>query len=321
MSNPSSSTNKVLSILATPVGAAYGAALGFRMYHPPRRAHHRRPEDFELHATERIVELPSGGRIHLWLCEGAHDRVVVLGHGIGLSKSASLTHAKFLREAGYTVCLFDHRNHGASSFHYGFRRLGEQFTSDIVEVVAMLRATPKFRDAKIALFGFSFSTFPSVHALTRPGFAVDAIICDSGPVDDGRALFERFLVAGALPLPGIFAEGYAGFATRSAMATTGLAMLGVDWPPTVTPAAEQVPALLICGENDSITTPESVRGMAARYPRFQVEILPDAGHLEGLKLARKRYTELVLDFLNRSLGAPEEFPTAQPPARRQRWID
>ncbi len=292
-----------MSTLVAPAGAAYGVALGFRMYHPPRRPHHRRPEDVELAATERIVDVSPTGRIHVWLCAGARDRVVVLGHGIGLSKSASLAHAKLLHEAGYTVCLFDHRNHGASSYHRGFRRLGEHFTTDIVEVVAALRAMAEFRDARIALFGFSFSTFPSVHALTRPDFAVDAIICDSGPVDDGRALFERFLAAGPLPVPGVFARGRAGAATRSAMTATAQALLGVEWPPRVSPTAAQVPALFICGENDQITTPEAVQALAARYTGFQVEVLPGAGHLEGLKLARQRYTELVLDFLGRHLVA------------------
>ncbi|WP_280230959.1 alpha/beta hydrolase [Nocardia cyriacigeorgica] len=303
MSTPRSNSKGLLSLMAAPLGAAYGVALGFRMYHPPRRPHHRRPEDVELPSTEHAIEVPGGGRLHLWLCAGARDRVVVLGHGIGLSKSASLAHAKVLHEAGYTVCLFDHRNHGASSYRYGRRRLGEQFTTDIVEVVASLRARAEFRDAKIALFGFSFSTFPSINALTRPGFAVDAIICDSRPVDDGRALFERFLAAGPLPLPGLLADGRARTMTRSAMSATGLAMLGVDWPPLVTPTAERVPALFICGENDPITTPDAVHALAARYPRCQVRVLPGAGHLEGLKLARQRYTELVLNFLDDALAA------------------
>ncbi|WP_324189686.1 alpha/beta hydrolase [Nocardia cyriacigeorgica] len=303
MSTPRSNNKDLLSLMAAPLGAAYGVALGFRMYHPPRRPHHRRPEDVELHSTEHTIEVPGGGRLHLWLCAGARDRVVVLGHGIGLSKSASLAHAKVLHDAGYTVCLFDHRNHGASSYRYGLRRLGEQFTTDIVEVVASLRARAEYRHAKIALFGFSFSTFPSINALTRPDFAVDAIICDSGPVDDGRALFERFLAAGPLPLPGLFAGGRAGVVTRSAMSAAGLAMLGVDWPPPVTPTAERIPALFICGENDPITTPDAVHALAARYPRCQVRVLPGAGHLEGLKLARQRYTELVLNFLDDALAA------------------
>jgi uncharacterized protein len=55
-----------------------------------------------------------GKRLHAWLCPGERDAVVVLGHGIGLSASASLPHAALLSQAGYTVCLFDHRNHGAS---------------------------------------------------------------------------------------------------------------------------------------------------------------------------------------------------------------
>jgi hypothetical protein len=53
--------------------------------------------------------------LHIWLCPGDPGRVVVLGHGLGLSKSASLAQARLLNDAGYTVAMFDLRNHGRSS--------------------------------------------------------------------------------------------------------------------------------------------------------------------------------------------------------------
>lgn len=226
---------------------------------------------------------------------------MVLGHGVGLSKSASLAHAKFLYEAGYTVCLFDHRNHGASSSDRRFRRVGEHFTTDIVSVVSALRESPTYRSAKIALYGFSFSTFPSVHALTRKGFAVDAIVCDSGPGEDAREIFESFLRAGALPVPDLFSVGPAGKATAASMSATALLMLGVDWPPAPTPAIERVPALTISGGDDRIITPDSVRSFAGRYPQFRARILPNVEHLAGLKTEPRLYTETVLEFLDRTL--------------------
>ncbi|WP_228837411.1 alpha/beta hydrolase [Nocardia amamiensis] len=292
---------KALSLAAAPAGALLGAVLAFRMYHPPRREHHRSPEDFGLNAIERTVEFAPGKHIHLWLCEGDADRVVVLGHGVGLSKSASLAHAKFLHEAGYTVCLFDHRNHGASSADRRFRRVGEHFTTDIVSVVSALRGSPTYHSAKIALYGFSFSTFPSVNALTRQEFSVDAIVCDSGPGDDGREIFESFLRVGALPLPGLLSAGPAGKVTAASMSSTALLMLGVDWPPAPTPALEHVPALLISGGDDRIISPDSVRSFAGRYRRFRALILPGVEHLAGLKTEPRTYTETVLEFLAQAL--------------------
>ncbi|TLF80791.1 alpha/beta hydrolase [Nocardia cyriacigeorgica] len=210
---------------------------------------------------------------------------------------------ELLHEAGYTVCLFDHRNHGASSYRYGFRGLGEQFTTDIVEVIASLRARAEFRDAKIALFGFSFSTFPSVNALTRRDFAVDAIICDSGPVDDGRALFERFLAAGPPTAArhigtrtGRGGDQVGDVGNRAGDARRRLAAAGDAG------GGAGARTLHLRGER-----PDHYSGCRA-CPGRTVPAVPGAGtagrgHLEGLKLARQHYSELVLDFLEHTLAA------------------
>ncbi|WP_218024349.1 alpha/beta hydrolase [Nocardia lijiangensis] len=252
-------------------------------------------------ATDSTVEYEPGKHIHVWLCPGSPDRVVVLGHGIGMSKSASLAHAKFLHAAGYTVCLFDHRNHGASGTDRRLRKLSEHLTTDIVAVVSMLRETATYRSAKVALYGFSFSTYPSVYSLTRDGFTVDAIVCDSGPGDDARDVFESFLASGGLPVPGLLAGRPARTAVGAAMSTTALAMLGADWPPPLNADYESVPALLIVGGRDRIISAVSVETFAARYPRFRTLVLPHAEHLSGLKADPKTYTEAVLDFLDHEL--------------------
>ncbi|MEK8171041.1 alpha/beta hydrolase [Streptomyces sp. M19] len=63
----------------------------------------------------------------------------MIGHSMGQTKARSLEHAKFLHDAGYTVALFDHRNHGSSSDDHALTGLGDRFANDIVEVVHHLR--------------------------------------------------------------------------------------------------------------------------------------------------------------------------------------
>ncbi|MGV9770481.1 alpha/beta fold hydrolase [Streptosporangium sp. NPDC003464] len=292
---------RVLSAAVLPVAPLYGAALAYRLFHPPRRRHHRRPQDFGLAATVLAIPLGGGGRLHAWLCPGAPDRVVVLGHGIGLSKSASLAHAKFLHDAGFTVCLFDHRNHGASGHDRARMRLGERFTDDITATVTHLRRAEGYGSARLAVYGFSFSTFPSLYSLAREGFGVDAVVCDSGPGDDLPQLFGNFLEAGGLPLPSPLRGPRPRAAVAGTLGSLATAMLGASWPPPADGPLAHVPLLFMSGGRDRILPASSVQALAGRYPRAETHVLPDADHLTGLKTDPGIYTTTVLDFLERAL--------------------
>ncbi|MCX4693198.1 alpha/beta hydrolase [Streptomyces sp. NBC_01408] len=277
--------------------------LSYLVYHPPRRPHHKHPSDFGLPVEEVSVPLPGGSRsLHVWLCRGGTDRVVVVGHGIGLSKSASLAQAAFLHQEGYTVALFDHRNHGLSDADKAFWGLSERHTDDVVAVVEHLRGMPEYQEAQYAVFGFSFSTFPSLYLLRRAGCPVDAIICDSGPALELRPLFENFLRAKGLPVPGPLRGGPSWSVLTSVFARLGTAMLQAQWPPPAEGAYLSTPVLVLAGEDDSIIPVEGVRALAARYPRAEVEVLPGTEHLQGMKTDPDRYRTAVLDFLKRALG-------------------
>ncbi|MEI5034528.1 alpha/beta fold hydrolase [Streptomyces sp. S1A(2023)] len=207
-----SALTRALAVLALPVAPLYATFLSYLVYHPPRRPHHRKPEEFGLPSTELTIPLDGGkagkGRsLHIWLCPGSKDRVVVIGHGIGLSKSASLAQARFLHEAGYTVAMFDHRNHGLSSTDRAFWGLSGRHTDDVERVVNHLREKGGYGAARFAVFGFSFSTFPSFYLLRRPDCGIEAIVCDSGPALELPPLFRNFIIAKGGPGPGPAADG------------------------------------------------------------------------------------------------------------------
>ncbi|GAB3237969.1 hypothetical protein GCM10027447_37380 [Glycomyces halotolerans] len=289
----------VLSTLAYPTAAPLGSAMARRIFRPPRRRHHKGPEDFGLTAETGEVPFRSGrGTLHTWLIEGEADRVVVVGHGIGLSKSASLAHAKFLSDAGYTVLLFDHRNHGLSSADPAGTDLADRFTEDIVTLVEHLRSKPEHREAKIAVYGFSFSCFPATYVLRECD--VDAVVCDSGPVADLEDVFERFMDSGALPLPGFYRVAPSRKAAVGSFARKAIATLNAEWPPRPEGRYRTVPMLLMAGEDDPIVRPDGVAAVADPLPAAESHTFPGTGHLQGIKKHPEDYPNLVLDFLKRA---------------------
>ncbi len=277
------------------VGAWYGRRVADRLFHPPRRRHHRSPADLGLAWHDDEVVTDDGVRLHLWVVPGGHDRVAVVGHGIGLTKSASLAHARLLHERGYTVVMFDHRNHALSGHDTGRTLLSDKFTRDVEATVRHARSLCPAATTTV-VWGFSFSTFPSFHLLSRDNCEVDAVLCDSGPSSALEPLFDGFLASGAVPVPGWLRTGAARRALVDACAERAVDMLGAAWPPPSEGRFGTTPMLFLASADDAIVRPELVAALAARYPRARsVEV---AGpHLGGLKNDAEAYARHVTEFL------------------------
>ena len=152
---------RVAAVLATPLAPLFGLRVAYLVYHPPRPRRPRTPSAFGLNPTQLWITGSSPkARLHVWHCPGDPQRVMVVGHGLGLDKSHSLAQAQLLHRAGYTVVLFDFRNHGASFRDHGITRFSHRFNDDLVAVVDHVRAMPEHAHARVAVWGFSFSTFP-----------------------------------------------------------------------------------------------------------------------------------------------------------------
>ncbi|MET7765644.1 alpha/beta fold hydrolase [Streptomyces sp. NPDC005336] len=293
---------RALSLAALPIAPLYGASLAYLAFHPRRRAQQEHPRDHGLPCTELKVPFAARKYVHAWLCPGATDKVVVLGHSMGAGKDHSLGHAKFLHDAGYTVCLFDHRNHGASSDDRALLGLGDRFASDVTAVVSHLRGRQGYASARIAVYGFSFSCFSSMWALTHDGFEVDALVCDSGPGHDVPPLLRKFLEAEALPMPALLSGEPSRSVVTRTLCAVGPAMLRAHWPPPATGKFAKIPLLFMSGEHDAIVPPSSVDALAERYAQAETHVLPGAEHLLGLQTDPEAYARVVLDFLKRALG-------------------
>ncbi|MDT3399161.1 alpha/beta fold hydrolase [Streptomyces sp. B1866] len=298
----SSLKSLALSAVALPVAPLYGVSLAYLAFHPRNRAQHGHPRDFGLPYVDLRIPFTSGKYVHAWLCPGSDERVVIVGHSLGMNKGRSLAHAKFLHDAGYTVCLFDHRNHGSSSDDRSFVGLGDRFASDITAIVSYLRLRRGYGSAGIAVYGFSFSCFSSMWALTHEGFEVDALVCDSGPGHDVPPLLRRFLEAKELPLPALLSGEPSRSVVTSVLGNLGMAMVRAQWPPPAVGKFAQIPLLFMSGERDVIVPPSSVDALAERFPQAETHVLPNAEHLLGLQTDPEAYANVVLDFLKRALG-------------------
>ena len=306
-SRPVSIGTRVAAVLAAPLAPVFGLLVAYLVYHPPRQRRRRAPAAFGLHPTERWINVPPGrARLHAWHCPGDPQRVVVLGHGMGLDKSHSLAQAQLLHRAGYTVVLFDFRNHGASFRDHRLTHFSHRYNDDVVAVVDHVRNMPEHAHARIAVWGFSFSTFPVLDTLARLDGAVHAVICDSGPTRDLPVIINSLPRSGLLPVPPALQTAPARTLWQAVYQRLAMAILDppADWPPAAQQGDSATPMLFVVGDRDAVTPVDQVRAVARRYPRAELLVVPGAGHLRAIKVDKDAYTATVLDFLARALSKP-----------------
>lgn len=296
---------KLEALVTAPAGPFVGAWLSYQVNHPPRLSPSRKPTASGL--TPHELAIPSGnGKLDAWLFSGDPSRVVVLGHSIGAEKSRSLSYAIFLVEAGYTVLLFDFRNHGKSFTDRSFSGYSRRFADDLVAAVRHVRAMPEHEGAHCALYGLSMSSFAVVHSLGRLE-GIDAAICDSGPTAHPAQAIRNLLRIGMLPIPAPMrswpALNLLEFVFRP---LTALSMSPPrPWPPSPKAPEYSVPILFVVGDRDTVVSADEVREMAESFPNGKVLLVPGAGHLRSLSADRDLYRATVLEFLARHLGKPE----------------
>ena len=298
---------RVAAVLAAPLAPLFGLLVAYLVYHPPRPRRRRTPSAFGLDPTELWIPVSSGrARLHAWRCPGDPQRVVVVGHGMGLDKSHSLAQAQLLHRAGYTVVLFDFRNHGASFRDHALIRFSRRFNDDLVAVVDHMRAMPEHAQARIAVWGFSFSTFPVLDTLAQLDGAVQAVICDSGPTRDLSVIINSLPRSGLLSVPRVLQAAPARQLWQAVYRRLAMAMLDppANWPPEAQQGVSGTPMQFVVGDRDAVAPVDQVRAVARRYPRTEMLVVPGAGHLRAINVDTDAYTATVLDFLTRALSKP-----------------
>jgi nucleoside-diphosphate-sugar epimerase len=267
-------------------------------------------------------------RFHLEVHEaGPADTTVVLTHGIGAHSRLYTPLAARLREAGFNVVLVDRPGHGLSEGRRGDCPV-ERALDVLEEAVRWARSRYA---GPVVLGGSSLGGILAWYALTREP-DVDAAFChfvahpalypDAATRLKLAPLRALARVAPSAPIPveqvadfeaiaedpevrAYWADHVDGLYCFRSTARTVAGLF--DFKPPVDWSRVEIPALVVIGAEDRMTTPEYVERVLERSapPRTTYRKLPGCAHLLPIE-ALDELTSEVAAWMHRVLaGAPE----------------
>jgi alpha-beta hydrolase superfamily lysophospholipase len=270
----------LLAWLMAPVARAFVLVAG----HPSAV---RPPADLTV---EALTFGPADARLEGWLVRGTPGApAVVLGHGFKSSREEMLPWARFLRDAGYNVLLFDTRACGQS----GGATVGLGAIEAQNIELAVRSAKDAFATSRIGVLGISLGAGAAILAAADDR-EISAVVADSAWTDQELQLSRlSFLPVGTLriPLPPL------GIAAVNAMAGTDVTKARpIDAIARISPR----PLFLIHSADDdnATTTVDGARRLfdAAGEPK-QIWIAPRGGHVGAINAFPDEYRSRVLAFL------------------------
>jgi pimeloyl-ACP methyl ester carboxylesterase len=128
------------------------------------------PKDFGLEYEDVTFKASDGTTLSGWLVKGGTDKVIIQSHfGVQCSRAGYtpkvqgmikmwdtdiefLNQAKYLVDAGYSVLMYDFRNHGESGAGTcPWITWGPEESKDVIAAVDFISNHPDYRDSKIGL--------------------------------------------------------------------------------------------------------------------------------------------------------------------------
>ena len=293
-------------VIVVPVLVAVWLAVrgAWQVYHPPFRPVRQKPETVGLTAERVMVPGAGGLPLACWFIPAAGPAdVVVIGHGIRRDSGSVMGLARRLHDAGYHVLTFDMRNHGESGQDHLLRGQSPLTGIDHHRVVQYVGGRPEVAGRKVALIGFSMTSWTAMWAARREPDLVRAVICDSGPsMDMIRTMGRTYDVARPkmprlLRGPILFRIGKAAFTGASAF----FFQLS-EWPQLLPDPS--VPVLFVVGERDPVVRPSDVREQMAHYPGSTLWVVPRASHTTSVVVEPDEFVRRVLAVLERASFTP-----------------
>ena len=277
----------VFGFLITPMILSYAVShMGTR---PPERRLTDTPADYGIDVVD--VEFPSRDGLMLrgWLMKGEEAKAtLIFGHGLFRSRREGLERGSALNKRGFSVLLFDLRNHGESepkSTSLGFlERL------DVLGAYDFLKEKTERR--RFVLFGVSMGAVAVIHAAGDFQQDLEAIIADS-PFQSLNATVAHH--TGMLPLPSFpFAHLFVWNLTRITQyeaedLNTLEALRRLD----------EIPILLIYGKEDRRLPPTGIQNIFDAIPSAKKELVvfENATHGAAYRVNPTLYLNTVLGFL------------------------
>ncbi len=161
----------------------FGKQISDLMIKPGKSPVFETPDQYGLDYEDVTFQTSDGVTLSGWLLKGGTDKVIVQSHfgvqcsrcgftqeGKGMMKNALWTsdihfleHAQYLVAAGYSVLMYDMRNHGNSQ-QTGWVSWGKVERKDVVAAVRYVSEHPNFQQANIGLLSICMGQGASVFA-------------------------------------------------------------------------------------------------------------------------------------------------------------
>jgi len=220
----------------------------------------------------------------------AADLPVLVHHHFGATRHDYLPVARFLRAAGHPVLLLDARSHGESDAGH---TLGLALAARPLDVKAGAAHLRERGHGRFVGYGFSMGAAVVLMGASEcPGLA--GLVLDSGPVvhlyEACKGVIDARMT-GDPPGP-----------RRVAARRLYLDGMGWRYRQDLEAAAARiprVPSLILHGERDEVLPPAETALLQRQVLRGPCErvVLPRTEHVTGWARHRRRYRELVVDFL------------------------
>jgi len=142
----------------------------------PRPKTLRPPTDLDPSTKSLRIDCANGIKLGAWYCSGKNtDQLVILFHGYGAEKSATIPEAKAFLDMGFSVLLVDFRGSGESSESY--TTVGFKEADDVAAAVNYAKEHLPHR--RIILYGQSMGAAAILRAVHSCGVHPDAIIVEA----------------------------------------------------------------------------------------------------------------------------------------------
>ena len=141
------------------------------------------PENYDLKYEDVAFEASDGVTIRGWLIDGGNDKIIIQSHfGVQCNRAGYCPEGKgiikpwkqnisFLRQAkqlvsmGYSVLMYDMRNHGESDIGTTpWITWGPEEAKDIIAAVDFIESHSIYKDAKIGLLSICMGSAISTYA-------------------------------------------------------------------------------------------------------------------------------------------------------------
>ena len=141
------------------------------------------PADFQLDYEKVEFKTRDGITLRGWLIKGGTDKVIVQTHfGVQCSRSgytpkgkgfikmwkediSFLRQARYLNERGYTILMYDMRNHGESGLGTPlWVSWGPNEAEDVIAALEFISSHPLYKDASVGLLSICMGAVASTYA-------------------------------------------------------------------------------------------------------------------------------------------------------------